>query len=150
MDTTGSHQGRNPGPNDREEAMDRDTLETLCQSFAARQASGAGDADPVPEIVRSFRLAEISAAELQSFLGLVADDEDPADLDALHECDVDLDPPPAIVDDFPDFDDVVAAGLAEGDDDGSPLPGGDEGTVTVRIAPTTSGARVGGLGPPTR
>ena len=85
MDTTGSHQGRNPGPNDREEAMDRDTLETLCQSFAARQASGAGDADPVPEIVRSFRLAEISAAELQSLLGLVADDEDPADLDALHD-----------------------------------------------------------------
>ena len=49
--------------------MDRDALETLCQSFAARQCGGSPGADPVPEILRSFRLAEISVAEMQSLLG---------------------------------------------------------------------------------
>ena len=126
--------------------MDRDTLETLCQSFAARQSRGCGGADPVPEILRSFRLAEISAAEMQSLLGLVVDDEEAADLDGLPGFDDALDPPPAIVDDFPDFDDIVAAGLD--DDDDVPLPPDGAGVIEVRIDPATVGLAVDGRSPP--
>ncbi len=115
--------------------MDRDTLETLCQSFAARQSRGCGGVDPVPEIVRSFRLAEISAAEMQSLLGLVGDDEEAPELDALPDFDDDLDPPRAIVDDFPDFDEIVAAGVVDD-------------VVEVRIDPATGGLTVEGLSPP--
>lgn len=127
--------------------MDRDTLETLCQSFAARQSRGCGGVDPVPEIMRSFRLAEISAAEMQSLLGLVVDDEEAADLDALPGFDDALDPPPAIVDDFPDFDEIVAAGIVDDDDD-APLPLDGSGVVVVRIDPATGGMAVDGRSPP--
>ena len=122
--------------------MDRDTLETLCQSFAARQSRGCGGVDPVPEIMRSFRLAEISAAEMQSLLGLVVDDEEAADLDALPGFDDALDPPPAIVDDFPDFDEIVAAGVVDDDETLAAE------IVVVRIDPATGGMAVDGRSPP--
>jgi hypothetical protein len=66
--------------------MNRDDLLSLCQGYASRRyPSGAGrvivevrDAavDPVPEIIRSFRLAEISESEKNSLLSLVCDPED--------------------------------------------------------------------------
>ena len=71
--------------------MDRETLETLCQTFAARQSSWPQPAapvgtDPVPEILRSFRLAEISAAEMESLLGLVTADLSKQALTAIAQC----------------------------------------------------------------
>jgi len=120
--------------------MDRDTLETLCRSFAARQTQGlsAGD-DPVAEIVRSFRLAEISVAEMQSLLGLVADPDEASGIDGVAEIPADLDGPPVLVDDFPDFDDVVAAGIVDDDEDGSTFVLRDGGVVEVRVTPASSG-----------
>lgn len=125
--------------------MDRDALETLCQSFAARHSDGRFGTDPVPEIMRSFRLAEISAAEMQSLLGLVCGDDESADPEELPGFDTDLDPPPAIVDDFPDFDEIVAAGIVEDDDDAVPLA---DSAIIVRIAPFLRGAAVEGRGTP--
>jgi len=128
--------------------MDREMLETLCQSFASRQSSAPGvpaTADPVSEILRSFRLAEISAAEMESLLGLVtagdesADGDQPAGL-MLAGFDAGLDEPPAMVDDFPDFDLIVARGFSEEDDVGGTLvenPG-----VEVRLSPLEPGANV--------
>jgi hypothetical protein len=128
--------------------MDRETLETLCQTFAARQSARPpkpAGADPVPEILRSFRLAEISAAEMESLLGLVTDDEAvegsiPAAGLLMARFDGGLDEPPVLVDDFPDFDAVVAAGIVEDDDDeDSPL---HEGVVEIRVSSTRTGAEV--------
>ena len=130
--------------------MDRETLETLCQTFAARQLisplnPGAG---PVPEILRSFRLAEISAAEMESLLGLVTDDE-ANEVSAEHtgllldRFDGGLDAPPVLVDDFPDFDEIIAAGIVDDDDDDdedAPLPG--EGVVEIRLSSARPGAEV--------
>jgi hypothetical protein len=131
--------------------MDRETLETLCQTFAARQSisplnSSATAADPVPEILRSFRLAEISAAEMESLLGLVTDDEDSevSTPDAgllLARFDGGLDEPPVLVDDFPDFDEIIAAGIVDDDDDDeSSLHG--EGVVEIRVSSARPGAEV--------
>lgn len=130
--------------------MDRETLETLCQTFAARQSisplnSAAAGADPVLEILRSFRLAEISAAEMESLLGLVTDDEASAVSvpDAgllLARFDGVLDEPPVLVDDFPDFDEIVAAGIVADDDDEVPLHG--EGVVEIRLSSVRPGAEV--------
>jgi hypothetical protein len=130
--------------------MDRETLETLCQTFAARQSisplnSAAAGADPVLEILRSFRLAEISAAEMESLLGLVTDDEASAVSvpDAgllLARFDGVLDEPPVLVDDFPDFDEIVAAGIVADDDDEVPLHG--EGVVEIRLSSARPGAEV--------
>jgi hypothetical protein len=131
--------------------MDRETLETLCQTFAARQSisplkSAAAGADPVLEILRSFRLAEISAAEMESLLGLVTDDDASAVSapDAgllLARFDGGLDEPPVLVDDFPDFDEIIAAGIVNDDDDDEPsLPG--EGVVEIRVSSARPGAEV--------
>ena len=131
--------------------MDRETLETLCQTFAARQSisppnSSSTGADPVPEILRSFRLAEISAAEMESLLGLVTDDEDSevSTPDAgllLARFDGGLDEPPVFVDDFPDFDEIIAAGIVDDDDDDeSSLHG--EGVVEIRVSSARPGAEV--------
>jgi hypothetical protein len=130
-----------------EVAMDREMLETLCQSFASRQSSAFGlpaAADPVSEILRSFRLAEISAAEMESLLGLVtAGDESEGNLPAglmLAGMDAGLDEPPAMVDDFPDFDLIVARGFDE-DDDVAGAPAENSG-VEVRLSPLEPGAHV--------
>lgn len=130
--------------------MDRETLETLCQTFAARQSisplNSSTGADPVPEILRSFRLAEISAAEMESLLGLVTDDEDSEvsapDAGLLWaRFDGGLDEPPVLVDDFPDFDEIIAAGIVDDDDDDeSPLHG--EGVVEIRVSSARPGADV--------
>jgi hypothetical protein len=127
--------------------MDRETLETLCQTFAARQLisplnPGAG---PVPEILRSFRLAEISAAEMESLLGLVTDDE-ANEVSAEHtgllldRFDGGLDAPPVLVDDFPAFDEIIAAGIIDDDDEDAPLLG--EGVVEIRVSSARPGADV--------
>lgn len=125
--------------------MDRDSLETLCRSFAARQSGVSAGTDPVPEILRSFRLAEISAVEMQSLLGLVTDDDEPAEAEGLPDFVGDLDPPPAIVDDFPDFDEIVAAGIVEDDDETVPAARPDS-AIIVRIAPFLRGVAVDGPG----
>ena len=132
--------------------MDRETLETLCQTFAARQSisplnSSSAGADPVLEILRSFRLAEISAAEMESLLGLVTDDEASAvsapDAGLLMaRFDGGLDEPPVLVDDFPDFDEIIAAGIVaddDDDDDESPLHGE---VVEIRVSSARPGADV--------
>ncbi|MEN9663930.1 MAG: hypothetical protein RLZZ326_293 [Planctomycetota bacterium] len=128
--------------------MDRETLETLCQTFAARQFSWPQPAapvgtDPVPEILRSFRLAEISAAEMESLLGLVtADEEDETTGLVLAGLDAGLDEPPVLIDDFPDFDEIVAAGIIE-DEDADALPAGSfQGVVEIRVSSARPGADV--------
>lgn len=131
--------------------MDRETLETLCQTFAARQSAhppkpSAAGADPVPEILRSFRLAEISAAEMESLLGLVTDDEavEASAPDAgllLARFDGGLDERAALVDDFPDFDEILAAGIVDDDDDEASAPRG-EGVVEIRVSSARPGAEV--------
>ena len=131
--------------------MDRETLETLCQTFAARQSScpqpsAAAGGDPVPEILRSFRLAEISAAEMESLLGLVTADEAgestaPAPGLVLAGFDAGLDEPPVLVDDFPDFDEIVAAGIVEDEDDAAPA-GSGSGVIEIRLFPARPGADV--------
>jgi len=66
--------------------MNRDDLFSLCRGYASRRyQSGAGkvtvevrggSVDPVPEIIRSFRLAEISESEKNSLLSLICDPEE--------------------------------------------------------------------------
>ena len=131
--------------------MDRETLETLCKTFAARQSTSpqttVAGTDPVPEILRSFRLAEISAAEMESLLGLVTDEDageacDPSPGLVLVGFDAGLDEPPVLVDDFPDFDAIVAAGIVEDDDDDD-APGGDgKRVIEVRLSSAQVGADV--------
>jgi hypothetical protein len=74
--------------------MDRDDLFSLCNHAGLRQRSGAGRVtvefrgravDPVPEIIRSFRLAEISESEKNSLLSLLCD-SDEADFCAETAC----------------------------------------------------------------
>ncbi len=133
--------------------MDRETLDTLCRTFAARQSSGlptpaAAGTDPVSEILRSFRLAEISAAEMESLLGLVTDAdtaEDGVPGSGLVPAGIDgaLDEPPALVDDFPDFDDIVAAGFVEDDDSDDTMSRPESGAIVeVRLSPAEPGAEI--------
>ena len=128
--------------------MDRETLETLCQTFAARQSSWPQPAapvgtDPVPEILRSFRLAEISAAEMESLLGLVtADEEDETTGLVLAGFDAGLDEPPVLIDDFPDFDEIVAAGIVADEDPDASSAGSCRGVVEIRLSSARPGADV--------
>ena len=128
--------------------MDRETLETLCQTFAARQFSWPQPAapvgtDPVPEILRSFRLAEISAAEMESLLGLVtADEEDETTGLVLAGFDAGLDEPPVLIDDVPDFDEIVAAGIVEDEDADASSAGSCRGVVEIRLSSARPGADV--------
>jgi hypothetical protein len=78
--------------------MTRDDLLSLCECFADRRrgivvgritASGTGSADPVLEILRSFRSAEISESEKNALLSLVCEDED-RDFPAETTCVVDV------------------------------------------------------------
>ena len=128
--------------------MDRETLETLCQTFAARQSSWPQPAalvgtDPVPEILRSFRLAEISAAEMESLLGLVtADEEDETTGLVLAGFDAGLDEPPVLIDAFLDFDEIVAAGIVEDEDPDASSAGSCRGVVEIRLSSARPGADV--------
>lgn len=66
--------------------MQRDDLFSLCSRFASRRRQllvGRVSVDfiepvrdPVPEIIRSFREAEISESEKNSLLSLVCEDEE--------------------------------------------------------------------------
>ena len=65
--------------------MNREDLVSLCEVFASRRGlvhgrvrieSDAALADPVPEILRSFRRAEISESEKNALLSLVCDTEE--------------------------------------------------------------------------
>jgi len=66
--------------------MNRDDLLALCHGWADRRHQvGMGrvtvefrgrTVDPVPEIIRSFRLAEISESEKNSLLSLLCDPEE--------------------------------------------------------------------------
>jgi len=76
--------------------MDRENLLQLCERFAGRRGqimTGRVSVeicdpaiDPVPEIVRSFRLAEISESEKNALLALVRDLEDDEDVYAETAC----------------------------------------------------------------
>lgn len=67
--------------------MNRDDLLSLCDRFASHRRKlivgrlsvelVAPVEDPVPEIIRSFRAAEISESEKNALLSLVCDEEDP-------------------------------------------------------------------------
>jgi hypothetical protein len=50
-----------------------------------------------------------------------------------------LDEPPVLVDDFPDCDEIIAAGIADDDDDESPLHGE---VVEIRVSSARPGADV--------
>jgi hypothetical protein len=89
---------REPGREDRHDrdgAMNRDELLSLCRGYAGRRLqSGTArvtvefrgrTVDPVPEILRSFRLAEISESEKNSLLSLLCDPEE-ADFCAETAC----------------------------------------------------------------
>lgn len=65
--------------------MNREDLVSLCELFAGRRGLVHGRvrieldgsmADPVPEILRSFRRAEISESEKNALLALVCDPEE--------------------------------------------------------------------------
>jgi len=70
--------------------MNREDLVTLCERFAGRRTglfvgrmrldSVEPMTDPVPEILRSFRRAEISESEKNALMALVSDPEDDADV----------------------------------------------------------------------
>jgi len=111
-------------------------------------------ADPVPEILRSFRLAEISAAEMESLLGLVTADEADETTGLVL---AGLDEPPMRIDDFPDFDEIVAAGIVAAgiveDEDADVSPSGISpsgispsgscrGVVEIRLSSARPGADV--------
>lgn len=76
--------------------MDRENLHALCERFADRRGrimTGrvsvdicGGGPDPVPEIIRSFRLAEISESEKNALLALVCDGDDGEDVCAETAC----------------------------------------------------------------
>lgn len=76
--------------------MDREDLLALCERFAGRRGQimtgrvsieiRDSAPDPVPEIVRSFRLAEISESEKNALLALVCDLEDGEDVCAETAC----------------------------------------------------------------
>lgn len=76
--------------------MNREDLVLLCERFAVRRTGvvtgrvridDTGDlADPVPEILRSFRRAEISESEKNALVSLVCDPEEDADVIAEQAC----------------------------------------------------------------
>lgn len=82
--------------------MVREDLVSLCDRYVRSRDEAAsqrpvGVVDPIPEIVRSFRLAEISESEMQALLAYVDDSEEEDDFLAdemeaaginLHVCDV--------------------------------------------------------------
>jgi hypothetical protein len=77
----------------REEVMDRDDLLVFCAEFARGRRvvagsvrAGHGPGDPVPEIMRGFRRAEISESEKNALLSLVCDPEDEAECCAETAC----------------------------------------------------------------
>jgi hypothetical protein len=51
-----------------------------------------------------------------------------------------LDAPPVLVDDFPAFDEIIAAGIIDDDDEDAPLLG--EGVVEIRVSSARPGADV--------
>ena len=64
--------------------MVREDLLSLCENYVrsrdeADSQRPVQSVDPAPEIVRSFRLAEISASEMQALLAYVDDSEDEED-----------------------------------------------------------------------
>jgi len=73
--------------------MDRDDLFVFCADFArghrvvtGRVRLGEDPVDPVPEIMRSFRRAEISESEKNALLSLVCDPEEQAECCAETAC----------------------------------------------------------------
>ncbi|MCE9631134.1 MAG: hypothetical protein K8S94_10535 [Planctomycetia bacterium] len=76
--------------------MNRDDLVLLCQSFASRRSgfimgrvrldADSPMVDPVPEILRSFRRAEISESEKNALMSLVCDPDEEADYSAETAC----------------------------------------------------------------
>ena len=61
--------------------MVREDLVSLCESYVRSRDEAASRrpvacTDPTPEIVRSFRLAEISESEMQALLAYVDDSEE--------------------------------------------------------------------------
>jgi hypothetical protein len=71
--------------------MNREDLVSLCEVFAGRRGLVHGRVridldpmavDPVPEILRSFRRAEISESEKNALLALVCDPDEEDVLDA--------------------------------------------------------------------
>jgi len=97
--------------------MNREDLVSLCEGFAARR-SGAfmgrlrvpdrSACDPVPEILRSFRRAEISENEKNALVSLVCDAEDEPDVISETACVRD---PYADAQATPSDDDDSVAGL---------------------------------------
>lgn len=65
--------------------MNRADLLALCRAFGGGGAAGPG-IDPVPEIMRSYRHAEISEREKNDLLGLVCDPDEEADVFAEAAC----------------------------------------------------------------
>ena len=64
--------------------MVREDLVSLCENYVRSRDESASQqpvqpVDPAPEIVRSFRLAEISESEMQALLAYVDDSEDEDD-----------------------------------------------------------------------
>jgi hypothetical protein len=73
--------------------MDRDDLLVYCAEFArgrrvvtGRVRLDAGSGDPVPQIMLSFRHAEISESEKNALLSLVCDPEEQAECCAETAC----------------------------------------------------------------
>ena len=73
--------------------MNRDDLLVYCAEFArgrrvvtGRVRLDASPGDPVPEIMRSFRRAEISESEKNALLSLVCDPEEEAECCAETAC----------------------------------------------------------------
>lgn len=76
--------------------MNRDDLVLLCQCFASRRSgfimgrirldADSPMVDPVPEILRSFRRAEISESEKNALMSLVCDPDEEADYSAETAC----------------------------------------------------------------
>lgn len=76
--------------------MVREDLVSLCESYVRSRDEAASQrpsacSDPTPEIVRSFRLAEISESEMQALLAYVDDsDEDESLVAEIKAVGVDL------------------------------------------------------------
>lgn len=76
--------------------MNREDLVSLCECFALRRQGVLtgrfrveavdGTVDPVPEILRSFRRAEISESEKNALMSLVSDADDDADVLGEEAC----------------------------------------------------------------
>jgi len=67
-----------------EDQMVREDLVSLCESYVRSRDEAASERPvqpvyPAPEIVRSFRLAEISESEMQALLAYIDDSEEEDD-----------------------------------------------------------------------